>query len=52
MIDTNKWNEANDELKMMTVKVIKSVMSDNAVTKSDSALITDYLLNKVQEDND
>ncbi len=52
MIDTKKWNEANDELKMMTVKVVKSVMSENAITKSDSALITDYLLNKVQEDNE
>ena len=50
MIDTNKWNEASDELKMETVKVIKSVMNDNAITKADNALITDYLLNKVQED--
>lgn len=52
MIDVNKWNEADDELKMITVKVIKRVMNDNAITKADNALITDYLLNKVKEDND
>lgn len=51
MIDTEKWAAANDELKMQTVEVIKSVINENAVTKADNAIITDYLLNKVKKED-
>lgn len=50
MIDTEKWKVASDETKMQAVKAIKAVMRDDAITKTDSAIITDYLLNKVEED--
>lgn len=49
MIDTNKWNSATDAEKMQAVKVIKGIMNDNAVTKADNAIITEYLLGKVEE---
>lgn len=50
MIDAEKWKAASDELKMQTIKVIKSVMNENTITKADNAIITDYLLDKVEED--
>lgn len=49
MIDAEKWDKASDEVKMETVKIIKAVMNENTITKSDNQLITDYLLNKCEE---
>lgn len=49
MIDIEKWNAASDEMKMQAVKTIKNVMNENAVTKYDNALITEYLIGKVEE---
>lgn len=50
MIDVEKWNKVTDEEKMSAIESIKAVMNENTLTKSDNALITDYLLNKVKED--
>ena len=48
MIDLEKWNAASDKTKMDAIKTIKAVMNDNAVTKADNAIITEYLLGKVE----
>ena len=48
MIDVEKWNAASDEVKMQAVKTIKAIMNENAVTKADNAIITEYLLGKVE----
>lgn len=50
MIDPEKWEKATDEVKMQAIKTIKAVCNENAVTKADNAIITDYLLNKVDEE--
>ena len=50
MIDPDKWEVASDEVKMQAIKTIKAVCNDNAITKADNAIITSYLLNKVEED--
>lgn len=49
MIDPDKWAAATDEVKMQAIKTIKAVCNENAVTKADNAIITNYLLNKVEE---
>lgn len=51
MIDAEKWAAASDEVKMQAVETIKAVMNENAVTKADNAIITDYLLGKVKGEN-
>ena len=48
MIDVEKWNKASDEAKMQAIETIKAVMNENTLTKSDNAIITDYLLGKVK----
>ncbi len=52
MIDMEKWNAASDEVKMQAVRTIKAVMNENAVTKADNAIITEYLLGKVEGEKD
>ena len=42
MIDPKKWEEATEEMKMMTVKVINNVATENSITKSDTKLITEF----------
>ena len=36
---------------MQAIKTIKAVMNENAVTKADNAIITEYLLGKVEGTN-
>ena len=48
MIDTEKWAKASDETKLQAIQIIKAVMNENAVTKADNAIITDFLLKKVE----
>lgn len=48
MIDLEKWEKASDDTKMQAVKIIKAVMNENTVTKADNAIITEYLLGKVE----
>lgn len=43
-----KWNVASDEMKMQAVKTIKGVLNENTLTKADNAIITEYLLGKVE----
>lgn len=50
MIDPEKWNAASDEMKMQTIKVMKTVVKDSSITKTDNEIIADYLLDKVEED--
>lgn len=52
MIDAEKWEKASDEARMQAIKTIREVMNPNAVTKADNAIITDYLLNKVDNKED
>lgn len=49
MIDPKKWEEATEEMKMMTVKVINTVATDNSITKADTKLITEFMLSKIEE---
>lgn len=48
MIDPEKWAAASDEMKMKAVEAIKAVMNENALTKADNAIVTDFLLGKVK----
>lgn len=50
MIDQEKWKDASDEMKMQTIKIMKSVVKDSCITKTDNEIIADYLLSKVEED--
>ena len=53
MIDLEKWNSASDETKMQAIKAIKAIANENVLTKADNAIITEFLLGKVQgEEND
>ena len=53
MIDLEKWNSASDDVKMQAIKAIKAIANENVLTKADNAIITDYLLGKVEgEKND
>lgn len=47
MIDKDKWEKCPDDMKMKTIEVIRSVVTDRSVTKSDHQLINDYLLSRV-----
>ena len=49
MIDTEKWENASREQKLNAIKVIKTIMNDNTLTKADNALMTDFLLEEVSE---
>lgn len=49
MIGEKKWKAASDEIKLQAIEIIRTVMNENTVTKADSALITDFLLKKVKE---
>lgn len=50
MIDVEKWNKASDEAKMQAIETIKAVMNENTLTKADNAIITDFLLGKVKDE--
>ena len=49
MIDKNKWDSASDDVKMQAVRTIKEVVREESVSKADNALITEFLLRKVDE---
>ena len=51
MIDPEKWAKATDETKLQAIQIIKAVMNENTVTKADNAIITDFLLGKVEANN-
>lgn len=52
MIDLEKWNKASDEMKMQAVKIMKAVMNENAITKADNAIVTDYLLARMEGEHE
>lgn len=49
MIDPEKWNAASDEMKMQTIKVMKTIVKDSCITKTDNEIVADYLLEKVED---
>lgn len=51
MIDQKKWEAATDEQKMNAIKVIRDFMTENAVTKADNRLITDYLVKRCERED-
>lgn len=48
MIDLEKWKKASDHEKMQAIKSIKAVLNENTLTKADNAIITEFLLRKVE----
>lgn len=49
MIDPKKWENSSDEIKLMACRIIKAVFDEDKVTKADTKLITDFLVNKCEE---
>lgn len=49
MIDKNKWDSASDDVKMQAIRAIKELVREESVSKADNALITEFLLRKVDE---
>lgn len=52
MIDKNKWDLASDDVKMQAIRTIKAVVREESVTKADNAIITEYLLGKVDKNHE
>ena len=48
MIDTNKWEQMNDEQKLQMCKSVNEGMNINNVSKVDWKLMFEFLLSKVQ----
>lgn len=49
MIDKAKWDKASEDVKMSAINVIKAVMNNKLVTKTDNEIIVEFLLGKTEK---
>lgn len=47
MIDENKWNVASDDMKIDTIRAIKTTLCKDCITKADYDLMLIFMLDKL-----